>query len=54
MTHQVKEVRSAISALGKQKSALSRAARARGKPPPEHDGGLTRRLACMEKLSEVT
>ncbi|CAN0442653.1 unnamed protein product, partial [Ectocarpus sp. 12 AP-2014] len=45
---QVKEVRSASSALSKQKSVLARAARVRGRQPPEHDGGLTRRLACME------
>ncbi|CAM9459566.1 unnamed protein product [Ectocarpus fasciculatus] len=50
---QVKEVRSASSALSKQKSVLARAARVRGRQPPEHDGGLTRRLACMEKLSEI-
>eukprot|EP00903_Cladosiphon_okamuranus_P011700 g11004.t2 len=50
---QVKEVRSASTALSKQKGALARAARARSRPPPEHDGGLTRRLVCMEKLSEV-
>ncbi|CAM9368398.1 unnamed protein product [Ectocarpus sp. 4 AP-2014] len=50
---QVKEVRSASSALSKKKSVLARAARVRGRQPPEHDGGLTRRLACMEKLSET-
>ena len=49
---QVKEVRSASAALSKQKSALTRAARARGQPTP-NEGGLARRLVCMEKLSEV-
>lgn len=50
---QVKEARAVAATLSKQKSVVLRAARARGRPPPEHDGGLSRRLVCMEKLVEV-